>query len=508
MAAKALCTIVKAINDPLLLGAWVRDAKSWFAWIAFIKTLFDLPLRRDEQAVFRTCTNRTYKSRSYDRAFLVCGRRGGKSAALALVGVFLACFFDWRPYLKPGEEGTIMIIAASRKQARVIFNYMVGMLRASPMLKTMIVGKPNSSRTTLNNGVVIEIHTASWRSTRSFTCVAALLDEAAFWRDENSANPDEEIINALEPAMASIPGSMMLCASSPYARSGIVYKTFKESFGVDDADDLVWRAPTQIMNPTIPQKVIDKAYRKDPVKAATEYGAEFRLDLQSLISDEALDAVTDDGVRERAPQGRSEVEQYYAFIDPSGGSQDSMTLAIAHVDHANERAVLDLVREVQPPFSPKRVVKEFSEVMKRYRCLSARGDRYGGIWPVEAFAQHGISYEASEETKSEIYLESVALINASQCLLLDHSIMRNQMTSLQRRAGKTGKDAVDHPPFIHDDVANAACGAIVLASRNLVIVDYDDTTIGASSEYQPGGPAAVSPLQAYLETGNVTDQDF
>ena len=40
--------------------------------------------------------------------------------------------------------------------------------------------------------------------------------------------------------------------------------------------------------------------------------------------------------------------QYVGFADPSGGSADSMTLAIAHAE--GERAVLDAVREVKPPF--------------------------------------------------------------------------------------------------------------------------------------------------------------
>ena len=35
---------------------------------------------------------------------------------LALVAVFLAAFFDYRPYLSPGERGTILVIAADRKQ--------------------------------------------------------------------------------------------------------------------------------------------------------------------------------------------------------------------------------------------------------------------------------------------------------------------------------------------------------------------------------------------------------
>jgi hypothetical protein len=38
-----------------------------------------------------------------------------------------------------------------------------------------------------------------------------LCDEIAFWpTDENSADPDYEIINALKPGMATIPGAMLL----------------------------------------------------------------------------------------------------------------------------------------------------------------------------------------------------------------------------------------------------------------------------------------------------------
>jgi hypothetical protein len=55
---------------------------------------------------------------------------------------------------------------------------------------------------------------------RGRTLIAALLDEIAFFRSEDSANPDFEILDAIRPAMASMAGSMLLCASSPYARRG------------------------------------------------------------------------------------------------------------------------------------------------------------------------------------------------------------------------------------------------------------------------------------------------
>jgi hypothetical protein len=51
-------------------------------------------------------------------AWVVVGRRGGKSRVAALVAVWLACFNDYRAMLAPGEPGTLMVIAADRRQAR------------------------------------------------------------------------------------------------------------------------------------------------------------------------------------------------------------------------------------------------------------------------------------------------------------------------------------------------------------------------------------------------------
>ena len=55
-----------------------------------------------------------------------------------MIAVFLACFHEYRQYLAPGERGTVVIIAADRKQARTIFRYIRGLLTGVPMLKRMI----------------------------------------------------------------------------------------------------------------------------------------------------------------------------------------------------------------------------------------------------------------------------------------------------------------------------------------------------------------------------------
>ena len=61
-----------------------------------------------------------------------------------------------------------------------------------------------------------------------------MLDELAFWpTDEGSSEPDVEVINAVRPGMATIPGAMLLCASSPYARKGALFDAHRRHHGKD-----------------------------------------------------------------------------------------------------------------------------------------------------------------------------------------------------------------------------------------------------------------------------------
>ena len=61
-------------------------------------------------------------------------------------------------------------------------------------------------------------------------------------------------------------------------------------------------------------------------------------------------------------------------------------------------------------------------------------------------------------------LELLPLLNSRRLELPDDARLLGQLQALERRAGSTGRDVVDHPPGAHDDVANAAAGALVLGS--------------------------------------------
>src|SRR5262249_16016273 len=89
------------------------------------------------------------------------------------------------------------------------------------------------------------------------------------------------------------------------------------------------------------------------------------------------------------------------------------------------------------------------------------GDRYAGMFPVELFRNHGIKYEHSERSKSDIYVEALPLINAGRVEVLDNKHLHTQLLGLERRTARSGKDSIDHAPGAHDDIANAVCGALV-----------------------------------------------
>jgi phage terminase large subunit-like protein len=192
---------------------------SWKAWKAALAALFALPMGDEARAIYTACTGRVSPPTApFAEAAFCVGRRGGKSRILAFIAVYLATFRDYRPHLAPGEVATIAILAANRAQARSIFRFVIGLLKAVPLIQPMIVDD-NTEQITLSNRVVIEIATASFRTSRGYSFGAVLADEVAFWRqEESSANPDVEIMRAVRPGMASIPGSILLLASSPYAK--------------------------------------------------------------------------------------------------------------------------------------------------------------------------------------------------------------------------------------------------------------------------------------------------
>jgi hypothetical protein len=169
-------------------------------------------------------------------------------------------------------------------------------------------------------------------------------------------------------------------------------------------------------------------------------------------------------------------EQYYCFLDSASGiakGGDSMAMGIASVrglyDDSNNRPlgdvyVLDFVREVQPPFESNAVAADFAKIMRSYGISRCVTDRFSYGWVEPVFREHGIFLEYSQKTKSEIYLAALPLLGSGSIRLLDNSRLKAQILNLERRVARGGHESVDHPTGnFHDDLANVALGALVLA---------------------------------------------
>ncbi len=303
----------------------------------------------DERSVFASLTGRPQEPlERVDEAWAIVGRRGGKTRAVATLAAYFSCLCDHSDALAPGERGVLPIMSASIWQASKALQYLDGVFATVPALRDMIVSRSGDT-ISLNNGVDIECRPASFRTIRGATAIAAIADEVAFWRsDETSRNPDKLILDAIRPSLATT-GGPLIVISSPYAQRGELWSTFRREYGPKgDPLILVARAASRTMNPTLPQRVVDRARERDPMAAKSEFDAEFRSDIAGYVDAEIVEDAVTRGVVVRPLLSNL---SYRGFVDPSGGSSNSMTMAISHREA--DRFVLDLVLERGRPSARK-----------------------------------------------------------------------------------------------------------------------------------------------------------
>jgi len=440
-----------------------KDTASWHPWEVFLAAAFGLPVAPGpDLELFRKATElQTPPTAPPREIFCVSGRRSGKSRIAALVAVWQACFKDWRQILGPGERAKAVVIAVDRAQARLVRDYIGGLLHGTPALRGLIQAEARE-RIELKNGVDVEIMTASFRGLRGRTIICAVLEELAFWRpDEQSSNPAKEVYVALRPSLATVPGGLVVGISTAYARQGLLYEQVLRYRG-KPGSTLVWVSDSMTMNPTLSQELIDAELEADPAAARAEWLSEFRSDIENFLGIDLLRSAIFPNRHVDVPLRTG--TQAVGFIDPSGGRQDSYTAAVASIDAAG-RITVNAIREAKPPFSPEQVTAEFAQFFKAYGVNEITSDRWGGAWVEEMWGKTGIGIRTAELTASDLYLNFLALISSGRVELPDNPHLQAQLLQLERRTRPGGRDQVTHPPGLHDDLANAVAGAAVTASQ-------------------------------------------
>jgi hypothetical protein len=485
-----------ALRNERLLGASFRGA-SWRPWHVLAKIIGGEALDHSEMALVLECTGRRVLPRnSPRRLYLLVGRRGGKSRFLSALAVWVAALAaNWRNLMAPGEPAVVMLVACDKKQAAVLRRYADGLLQA-PLLAPEVVRR-TEERIELRSGAVLEITTNDHRLIRGRSAIAVLGDEVSFWRaDGESSSSDEEVIAAAAPSLMTAPdGGYLVLSSTTYRKRGLMFDRYKEFYGKDDADELVWLAPSAKMNASLPTEEIERALAADPVKNAAEFMSVWRDDISGYIPPDALEAATDTGVIQRPPSFDYST-RYFAFADAAGGARaggDSFALAICR--GAKDGVVyLDRLLEREPPFHPATTVAEFVEVLRSYRITHVTGDHFSGGWAASEFLRHNIQYWASPRNKSELYLRVLPLLLSGRLRLLDNEKLRKQFITLERTLHAGGRETVQEPlrSGSHDDLCNVVSGAAVLTSEALVREPqcYDGWGVVTAADLRGLNPAA------------------
>ncbi len=172
------------------------------------------------------------------------GRRGGKSTSLCRVAVYEAVYAKHRD--SASERGYFAIISAERGQAQE------RLLTCARILEVLgIDHKPTKDMIDLkgiNRG--IRVFTASVSGVVSFTCIGALCDEEAHWKDKDAdRNPAPEVLKNLRPTMLTNAKTARLWhLSAPYSVFDEHYAAFER--GTDPRFQTCFYAPTWVANPS------------------------------------------------------------------------------------------------------------------------------------------------------------------------------------------------------------------------------------------------------------------
>jgi hypothetical protein len=459
---KPLVTFRDAIENGALLGAAFprkpSEPDSWIAWRALGCAITGEPLTAEERDAFHrvTALDREPGER-IEEASIVKSRRSGGTTFAAALAVYSACLIDYADTLGVGERGVMLFLAPSQKQADIAFSRAAGLIDNSPALASMVVSR-TADTIRLNNGVDLEIRPASFRSVRGLTLVGAIVDEAAYLRQEGAASSDVELLAALRPALVTVRGTLLV-TSTPFARAGELYDAYTRYHGrpgpVLSAHG-TWRE----WNPTLPESVVERALSRDPIKARCEFFGEFRTDVTGFISRELIESAVDRGISERPP---APDVTYHCFVDAASGldhSQDGdrFALAIGHVE--GETVVIDFVQRWLPPFSASSVTAEAAAIARRYGCDTATSDGFSSGFLRSELARHGVGHRISEQSKSELYLATLPMLTSGRVRLLDLDYLINEFSSLERKTGSAGHDKIDARG--HEDAANVVAAVVAM----------------------------------------------
>lgn len=451
-------------------------------------------------------TNITYYQPGQKRRQLVlsCGRRASKSVLASIISNYqtyrLVKMDNPQDYFgfPSGQEIAITTVATTDEQATTLFDMIKARGVNCSFLKDRIANKTqtyfnlmtdNDVRKNSSPSIKLLCGGSASASLRGKNNLVVIFDQAAFFQ-QGVKNSGQQIYNSLTPSIASftkdgIGQGKIILLSSPYAKSGLFYNKFCQSFQ-DEQNMLMFKMYTAMVNPTVDSAFLRSQYRKNKQSFMCEFGAQFSDTITSWMSQNSLkQAINRPQIVQNMRQGQRGV-QYYMGID-YGGKTDGTSLCIVHKEE--QQIVLDYADVFFSGSSDiwdnkNSIYKDCSKQFSGYQIIPINGiadkikmlcdkflivdgwfDQFNGYGLLQALKQRGLTQfrlqPMSNGLNTQIFQLSKMLINSGFIKLFNHPVLIPELLTLQQQ--KNGSSVSVQAPRrsgYHDDISDAFCRAI------------------------------------------------
>jgi len=423
---------------------------------------------------------------------LICGRRSGKTLMASVLSLWCAIKLNWKKYLGRKKVAEVFVIAQHRDFSQNVLREIKHLIDESSILRRLKDPEGTDSQSAVNlkipfieqgkivySFVQIKVFAASKASTRGPACVAALLDECAYYDlDENAAVSDKDIVRAVEPALAQFGNNgLLILLSSPSIRQGVLWENYEKRHS-PLKNKLVVKAPTWMWNQLIKTEDFEKAERKDPTSFESEYRGNFVDSISVFIRPECVDLCTAQGVTELRPPKNIDELVVVGAID-SAYKNDRFAFSLVGMDE--NAKIKQFVLKVwegskNRPITATEVAKAIAPYYKKFGLSEIYSDQYAFQPLKEIFAQHNMILTESpftNETKKKIFYNLKNLIHEGNIELLDDKLLNTELKQFVAEVTSTGTIKLGHPARGSDDLACALAIAAFHASQRIGIANIE-----------------------------------
>jgi hypothetical protein len=389
-------------------------------------------------------------------AVLRLGRRSGKGRIAALQATYSATV-EASVHLAAvpaGERVSIVVVATSQTQARIVHRYVRKFLQAPALAP--LVARDTDDEIELTNGIVIATVPAHAAAARGSAVAVVIMDEAAWYQGRDGSPLDaKEIYDALTPSQAQFPERRTILASTPRFSQGFFYDMCTLAASGQFPDMKEFHSSTSEMRPDL-AAYVEQERAKDPPAARREFDSEWDSGIGSVFESDLIRAAVREA--ERLPAVAD--TRYILSLDPAF-TGDTFACLVGHAEPSG-RVVVDLCRGWKgtrgSPVQLDSVLDEISAISAGYNRAPAILDQYSAAVISQQMAVRGLSVSEKPWT-NELKVDAVAAVRrclyAGRLEIPPHRELISELTLLEQRPTPSGRPRIAAPGGSHDDYATA-----------------------------------------------------